>query len=280
MKNKPVVLILILCIVIAAAGLAYEFLVVKSGSPEDAGKTAGEDVRTLFKAKQQIDIDCLGDSLTWGMYSTPALEEAIDNGDIYTGLDDGGQLFEDVNIYVSSAYQSNPSYPEVLENDLNQKLSENTELAGTTVKTYNDGICGDWITKNSYRRMSCEHPDIVILLMGGNNFYYDIPIDGMFETNIEALKEQGAIIYLANYPHFPGEKHVEDFVAANAHIAMISEKFDLPLIDLCSAVNDTVTDEKERRQYFSPDHIHLSEKGYELIGHFIAETIWSDIVAQ
>lgn len=255
MKNKPVVISLIICIIIAAAGLTYQF--------------------AMFGKKDEIHIDCLGDSITWGMFSSRELEEAIENGDIYVGLDDGGQLFEDVNIYISSARQSDPSYPEVLESDLNRKLS--ADGSKLTVVTYNDGICGDWITKESYLRMSCDNPDIVVLLMGGNNYYFDLPIDGMFEANIKALKARGATIYLANYPLFPGEKHVGEFASANEHIAQMAEKFDLPLIDLYAEFEELVEEGTDRKDLFSLDRIHLSEKAYELVGHYVADAIYRDI---
>ncbi len=271
MKNKPVIITLIICILIAAAGLAYRFAVSAQQGP--SGNR--EAMKELFEKKQKIVIDCLGDSITWGMYSSPRLIESIENGEVQPGLDDGGQLFEDYDIYISSAYQSAPSYPEMLERELNRRLEE--DGLSNKVQTVNDGICGDWITETTYRRMSCD-PDIVILLMGGNNFYFHYPIAGMFETNVEALKAQGKILYLANYPLFPGEKHVTAFRDANEHIEKIAKQYDLPVIDLYSFYQKIQTEENIAwRDLFSPDHIHLSETGYERIGSYIAESLYADL---
>ncbi len=326
MKNKPFVVLLIICILIAAAGLAYEYLASggmfaatdqinspqsskevyadeelsdTSGKAEDgapinnssdndvvyreiATKNAmknREKIQKLFQNKQLITIDCLGDSITWGMYSTPELEEAIDNGEIYTGYDDGGQLFEDFNIYVSSAYQSEPSYPEVLEQELNRRLAENGKT--NIVTTVNDGICGDWIMPQTWQRMTCD-PDIVVFLMSGNNFYMNVPLNGTFEANIEALTGRGKIVYLANYPLYPGGPLMQYFQAANELIAEMAEKYDLPLIDLYSMVKDRVVEANADGTYtwnelYSPDKTHLSVKGYELIGMLITDALYNDI---
>jgi len=282
MNNKPVIITLIICILIAAAGLTYRFAASGGTPAADRDVTAdlpvtemGESLQKLFQEKQNITIDCLGDSITWGMYSTPELEAAIESGEIYTGLDDGGQLFEDFDIYVSGVHQSDPSYPEVLERELNLRLNEDGKNSHVTV--VNDGICGDWITPVTYQRMTCD-PDIVVFLMSGNNFYLNIPLGESFEANIRALKEQGKIIYLVNYPLYPDGALTQYFKSANDLIAKMSEQFDLPVIDLYTMVNGEV---KEKAytwdELYSPDQTHLSVKGYELIGTMVADFIYNDI---
>lgn len=234
-----------------------------------------QPLKELFSSGRTVVIDCLGDSITWGMYSTPSLAEAVESGEIETGLDDGGQLFEDVGIYISGTFQSDPSYPEVLETELNRLLSENG--FPSRVQTVNDGICGDWVTETSFRRMSCD-PDIVILFFGGNNYYFDYPIEGMLETNIRKLRGQGKLIYLANYPLFPGEKHLDAFRKANEMIGKVSASEKVPLIDFWSETEKRIEDgEFQRAELFSPDHIHLSEAGYRLIGEFAAKTLFEGL---
>lgn len=298
MKNKSVVLTLIICILIAAAGLAYEYF-APGGlfSKRDAEQQTGPDqvmdmsgssdsivinrdrnreqMQDLFQKKQSIVIDCLGDSITWGMYSTPELESAIDSGEVYTGYDDGGQMFEDFDIYVSSAYQSEPSYPEVLESELNQCLAEDGKR--NSVTTVNDGICGDWIMPWTYQRMTCD-PDVVVFLMSGNNFYMNVPLDRNFEGNIEAIQKQGKIIYLANYPLYPGGPLMRYFESANKVISRMAEQYKLPLIDLYTMVDAKVADNSYTwNELYSPDKTHLSVKGYELIGMMITEALYNDI---
>ena len=232
-------------------------------------------MQELLKNREHIVIDCLGDSITWGMFNSATLETAIESGEVETGLDDGGQLFEDLGIYISGAFQSDPSYPEVLQEELNRKLKESGRQ--TRVETVNDGICGDWLTKDTCRRMSCD-PDIVIVLMGGNNYYFNYPADGMLEYNIRQLKKEGKIVYLANYPIFPGEAHNEAFQSANEDLQKAAKKEKVKLIDLYSAVEEKVKKgEYSRPELFSKDHIHLSEKGYELIGNLAAEAVFEDI---
>ena len=298
MKNKSVVFTLIICILLATAGLAYEYLAPGGMfSKGDEGQQTGPDqvtemkgsndsivinrdrnrekMQELFQNKQDIVIDCLGDSITWGMYSTPELEAAIDSGEIYTGYDDGGQMFEDFNIYVSSAYQSEPSYPEVLERELNQRLTKDGK--NNRVTTVNDGICGDWIMPWTYQRMTCD-PDVVVFLMSGNNFYMNVPLDRNFEGNIEALQEQGKIVYLANYPLYPGGPLMKYFESANEVISKMAEQYQLPLIDLYTMVKERVADNTYSwDELYSPDKTHLSVKGYELIGMQITDALYNDI---
>jgi len=228
-----------------------------------------------LEGKKEIEVYCFGDSITWGMYRTKELEEKIANGEIITSTDDGGQLFEDLNMYVSSVYKCNPTYPMVLEKELNQKLQE----AGKeiTVKTIEDGICGDWITKDSYKRI-VGNPDIVIILYSGNNFHFDQPYEGMLEANIKALQEKGCYIYLADYGLYPGAKITKYFEDANKYIKKVSKEMNIPLID----TNAYFKSEVEQGNYsiddlFSIDHIHLSKKGYELLGKLAAEKIFEDI---
>ena len=284
MKTKKRYIPLIVTVLVCVAVVAVLLIWMKNDSQKVTSAQNQKAIKGLFQEKQEIVIDCLGDSITWGQYSSADLQESIESGETYVGLDDGGQLFEEFDIYVSSAYQSDPTYPEVLEAQLNSKLKENG--LSNTVTVVNDGVSGDWITNKTYQRMTCD-PDIVILLMGGNNFYFDFPIPGMFEANINALKEQGKIVYLVNYPLYTEGQHIQAFSDANDYIASMAEKEKLPLIDLETFFKQiqkkSALSEKygtyEIKELFSPDHIHLSEKGYELIGTYITDKLYSDIAS-
>ena len=260
-------------ICVAAFAAAVLSVILFSGCQTE--RTSMASLKVLFETKEEIVIDCLGDSITWGMFNTPTLKEAIASGEIKTSLDDGGQLFEDYGIYVSGVYQSDPSYPEVLEADLNEKLEEGGYPS--SVKTVNDGICGDWLTKDTWRRMSCE-PEIVVFLMGSNNYYFNYPAEGLLESNVEALLKEGKIVYLANYPFWPKGPHEEAFLKANAELSRIAEKYQLTLIDFSGALENMVqAGEVKREDLYSTDFMHLSEKGYQLLGKIAADEIYKDL---
>ncbi len=195
----------------------------------------------------------------------------MEKNEIEVSLDDGGQFSEKHGSYVSGVNQSDPTYPEALE----EKLNEDLEDAGFSkrVEVYNDGICGDWITPDSYTRISCS-PDIVIMLYCGNNYYYGVEADGVMEENIEALREKGCIVYLADYVIYDGSGFSAVFEKANEHIKKVAKSTKTPLIDLDKLVKKSGRDMKE---LFSPDHTHLSPEGYRLSGRLIAETILEDI---
>ena len=256
------------------------FLLPKQKTEPHADETA---LQELFAGKKEVLIDCLGDSITWGMFSSPELEQKIASGEIVTGRGDGGQ--ENLGIYVSGAFQSKPTYPEAMEAELNRRLEERgTE---TAVKTVNDGLSGDWITETTYTRMTCD-PDLVILLMGGNNYYFGYPIEGMFEANLRHFQKAEIPVFLVNYPLYPGEFSEIAFHNANEWNAKISKEWNLPLIAAYSYFESLVFEGEgeapegkyRREELFSPDHIHLSEKGYELLGNFVADSFLKEVDPQ
>lgn len=271
-ETKRVLSILGAAVLIAAAVFCVMFFMKQNkGSRQDQ-----TSFRELAEQKDGILIDCLGDSITWGLFSSPQLEKRIAAGEIETGTSDGGQ--ENLGFYVSGVFQSKPSYPEVLERELNAGLR--AKGLDTKVRTVNDGLGGDWITERTYLRMTCD-PDLVILLMGGNNYYFGYPVSGMFEANIKALRRREIPVCLVNYPLYPGQLHEKDFRRANEHIEKIAKKMNVPLFDVSSGFESLVfegTGDKPegmflRSELFSPDRIHLSEKGYELLGTLVAEAL-------
>ena len=233
-----------------------------------------EQIKELFATKSEIVIDCFGDSITWGQFSSKELEKKIADGEIVPSLDDGGQLFEDYGIYISSVYQSDPTYPEKLEEELNTSLSASG--FSSRVRCVNDGISGDWLTKESYRRITCD-PDIVVILYCGNNFYFDQQYKGTLEANVDALREKGCIIYFATYPLYPDRIHTEDFGNANAYLRKVAEKKNVPLIDTYELFEEAASGQYDRDDLFSTDKIHLSELGYALLGQYIAQGIFADL---
>lgn len=231
-------------------------------------------VTALFGEPKEIVIDCFGDSITWGQFNSEELEQQIQNGEIHPSLEDGGQLFEDYGIYISSVYQSDPTYPESLEINLNQKLTEGGYAS--YVRTVNDGISGDWLTKDSFRRISCD-PDITILLFCGNNFYFDQPYKGTLEKNIDALQKAGSIVYLLTYPLYPDRAYTDDFAGANQYIREVAKKKNVRLIDTYQMFENVIGTSYDREALFSKDCIHLSQLGYDLLGQFVAEAVYADL---
>ena len=257
----------------AASGILLLILLMMTAC--GSGKKGNvEQIKELFETKTEIVIDCFGDSITWGQFVSDELEAAIANGEIKPSLDDGGQLFEDYGIYISSVYQSDPTYPEKLEMTLNEDLSD----AGLTshVRCVNDGISGDWLTKDSYKRITCD-PDIVVILYCGNNFYFKEDYEGTLEANVDALRDKGCILYFATYPLYPDRVHTEDFGNANKYLRKVAKKKNVPLIDTYELFEEAVSGQYERDDLFSTDMIHLSELGYELLGQYIAEGIFADL---
>ena len=281
-KGTKKVLISCVCVAILIAGVILCIFYLPKAKEEQLVHQKQSDFEELIEGKEKVLIDCLGDSITWGMFSSPELEQKIASGEIQTGYGDGGQ--ENLGIYVSGAFQSKPSYPEVLEQKLNQHLSEQGKK--TTVRTVNDGLSGDWITETTYERMTCD-PDLVILLMGGNNYYFNYPIEGMVEANLRHFKEKKIPVFLVNYALYPGEYHEAAFRNANEWMAKIAEEWNLPLFDFYSYIESLVYEGEgevpegkyRRNDLFSPDRIHLSEKGYELLGSFVADSLMKEIAS-
>ena len=257
----------------AAAGVILSILLLMAACGSGK-KTNVEQIKELFESKTEIVIDCFGDSITWGQFNSEELDQKIASGEVTPSLDDGGQLFEDYGIYISSVYQSEPTYPEELEKKLNEDLSK----AGSTnrVRCVNDGISGDWLTKNSYRRITCD-PDIVIILYCGNNFYFDQKYKGSLEANVDALRKQGCILYFATYPLYPDREYTQDFANANNYLREVAEKKSVSLIDTYELFEEAVAGQYDRDDLFSTDKIHLSELGYTLLGQYIEQAIFADL---
>ena len=228
----------------------------------------------LFRNNKEIVIDCFGDSITWGQFVSVDLQKKIANGEVIPSLDDGGQLFEEYGIYISSVYQSDPTYPEKLEMTLNESLLRSGYES--RVICVNDGISGDWLTKDSYRRITCD-PDIVVILYCGNNFYFDQEYKGTLEANVDALRDAGCLLYFATYPLYPDKAHTEDFANANKYLRKVAKKKNIPLIDTYELFEEAVGEQYDRDDLFSTDLIHLSELGYELLGQYIAQGIFADL---
>lgn len=262
-KRNYLSLLLLLGIVLAACGQGDK------GNPEQIKK-----VTALFEEPKEVLIDCFGDSITWGQFDSQELEQQIQNGEIVPSLEDGGQLFEDYGIYISSVYQSDPTYPESLEASLNQKLTK--AGYGSCVRTVNDGISGDWLVPESFQRITCD-PDITIILMGGNNFYFHQPHKGTLEKNIDAILKKGSIVYLLTYPLYPDQIHTDDFANANQYIRDVAKKKNIRLIDTYQMFEEAIQTSYDREALFSKDYIHLSPLGYDLLGQFVAEALFADL---
>ncbi len=235
--------VIISAVVLLAVVIIILFIFIpnpKTGSNKEA-------ISQLFQEKEEVVIDCLGDSITFGLY-------------------------KDV---ITPDFQSKPTYPESLEQNLNKKLQEIG--IPTTVRTVNDGISGDVITKETYQRIVCS-PDIVVILYSGNNFNFHYPYKGTLEANITTLREDGKILYLVNYPLHPDSKFYEPFHDANAYIEKTAHKLSVPWMDMNQYFNELVSSGTyTREEIFSQDKVHLSPLGYRLLGEKVSEIIFDDI---
>ncbi|MCQ2529715.1 MAG: SGNH/GDSL hydrolase family protein [Lachnospiraceae bacterium] len=235
---------IILAAILLAAAVILLLIILGATRKPDSNKEA---ITELFAEKEEIVIDCLGDSITFGLYRDVA----------------------------SPDFQSQTTYPESLEEGLNQKLKEASY--SSSVIAVNDGISGDVITKDTYQRVTCS-PDIVVLLYSGNNFHFNIPYKGALEANIKEFKERGTVVYLANYPLYPDSRFYKDFSGANNYIKKSAQKTSVPLIDIDEYFSELVNSGTyEREELFSKDLVHLTPLGYQLLGEKVSDIIFNDI---
>ncbi|MCQ2512640.1 MAG: SGNH/GDSL hydrolase family protein [Lachnospiraceae bacterium] len=235
--------IIVAAILLAAAVILLLIILGVTRKPDSNKKAITE----LFTEKEEIVIDCLGDSITFGLYK-----------DVF-----------------APNFQSKPTYPESLEESINRALKDAGFLSSVFV--VNDGISGDVLTKDTYQRVTCS-PDIVVLLSSGNNFHFNVPYKGALEANIKAFKESGTVIYLANYPLYPDSRFYEDFSDANDYIKKSAQKTSVPLIDIDDYFSKLVNrGDYEIDELFSQDLVHLTPLGYQVLGEKVSDFIFNDI---
>ena len=193
----------------------------------------------IFADKEQVLVECFGDSLTEG----------------YTGG--------------SADSVAAVTYPQELEKKLPQLFSEDDreyKFRELTVKNY--GQAGSVLQDSSCARLSGS-ADIVIIQYTANNFLAGADYEGTLEANIETIRKEGTQVFLLNYPVYPGSKTEDKFSQANNYIASTAKSMDVSLIDLAAYFSSL--SEEEQKGLFSDDAIHLTAEGYTIMGDQIAD---------
>ena len=94
---------------------------------------------------------------------------------------------------------------------------------------------------------------------------------GLIEENYETIRQMGSKVFILNYPYAQGTAAQDKLEQANNHIAAVAKDLSASLIDVHAyfeSLEDYSTDE-----LFCSDMLHLTQKGYELMGDYVAREI-------
>lgn len=195
----------------------------------------------IFVDKEDVLIECFGDSLTEGYM--------------------GG----------SASTIAETTYPQELEQKLPGLFSEDDreyKFQKLTVKNY--GQAGSVLQDTTCSRLSGD-ADIVIIQYTANNFLTGADYEGTLEANIETIQKEGSQVFLLNYPILPGSDTEDKTAQANNYIASTAKTMNVPIVDLQACFEGFSAE--ELKEYFAEDGIHLTSQGYILMGDQIAEFI-------
>ena len=220
--------------------LALMFVLIKTGVAVDKNKSVTGNV---FADKETVLIECFGDSLTEG----------------YT-VDESG---------MSSIVEN--TYPKELETKLYELFdADSYQYTFQTVNVKNYGQSGSVLQDTSWSRLSGT-ADIVLIQYCANNFIEGKEYEGTLEANIEAIEQQGAQVFILNYPIQSGSADEDKLSQANNYISSAAEAESDLLIDV-NAYFAQITDYSQD-ELFASDGVHLTELGYELMADYVAEVI-------
>lgn len=160
------------------------------------------------------------------------------------------------------------TYPDVLQRELSKFVS-----ADIAVNNYGDekGLAGN----TTYKQMN-EECDIAILLYTFENYSKGDDPEGVLEANVDGLIRQGTLVYLVSYPYLEDAKEKDAAAAANQYIAKAAKDKNIMLLDANAYFKGEINSGQAKEDLFAEDGIHLTEKGYELLGTFIAQGLLSD----
>ncbi|MBQ9030407.1 MAG: SGNH/GDSL hydrolase family protein [Parasporobacterium sp.] len=193
----------------------------------------------VFADKETVLIECFGDSLTEGILAGEGTAAA------------------------------EVTYPEELKEMLPRLIQEDDrQYRFRTLEVKNYGQAGSVLQENSSSRLSGQ-ADIVLILYTANNFVQGTSYENVLETNIGAIRKQGAQVFLLNYPIEAGSEWEAKIEQANHYIASVAESQEVPLIDL-ETYFATLTEE-EQEDLFGADGLHLTAEGYRIMGDQTAE---------
>ena len=160
------------------------------------------------------------------------------------------------------------TYPGVLKEELSKVVN-----ADITVNNYGDeeGLAGN----TTYKKMN-EACDIAILLYTFENYHTGSDPEGILEANVDGLSHQGTLVYLVSYPYAEDAGEKNAVTAANQYIAKVAKDKNILLLDADAYFKGVINSGQKEEDLFEEDGIHLTEKGYELLGTFIAEGLLAD----
>lgn len=197
----------------------------------------------IFADKENVLIECFGDSYTEG-FTRPE-----------TG---GSEIVEN-------------TYPKEMKEKLPVLFKEDDrtwKFKNLEVKNY--GQSGSILQKNSSSRLSGK-ADIVVMQYIANNFIDGEDYEGILEENTAAIRQMGSMVFILNYPYAKGTAYEEKLEQANNLIATASKDLSAPLIDVHAYFGSLKGYSPE--ELFCSDKMHLTPKGYELMGDYVSQEI-------
>ncbi|MBR3242977.1 MAG: SGNH/GDSL hydrolase family protein [Parasporobacterium sp.] len=203
------------------------------------GTNQAKSAGAVLDGAEKARIACLGDSVTKGLMLGASGEE-----------------------------NCSVTYPDALKAELDSRLNIQAEV-------YNFGEAEGIAENTSYKKMQKE-ADLVILQYLLENCKTGNDPEGILEANIDGLSKQGCRVYLLNYPlaSFAADSNAVN--QANQYIAKAAKEKNILLLDAAAHFKGLLDQGHTEEELFGTDGIHLTEKGYELLGRFVAGGLISD----
>lgn len=224
-----VIFVFLLVIILAVTGIGI-----------DKNRSASGNV---FADKENVLIECFGDSLTEG----------------FTVFENGGSGIVET------------SYPQELERELAALFAgDGNQYKFRNLEVKNYGQSGSSLLEDSYKRLSGK-ADIVIIQYLANNFLNHEDYSGYLENNAETIAQMGSKVFLLNYPYQEGVPMKDKLEQANNYIASAADAMSASLIDIHQYFAGQ--EEYSPEELFCEDQLHLTETGYKLMGDYIAQEI-------
>ncbi len=203
------------------------------------GTNKAQSAGNILDGAQTARIACLGDSVTKGLMRSASGEEIC-----------------------------SVTYPDALKAELDSRLNIQSEV--------NNFGEDEGIAENtSYKKMSKE-ADMVILQYLLENLKAGQDPEGILEANIDGLSNQGCRVYLLNYPSASFAADSKALNQANQYISKAAKEKNILLLDAAAHFKGLLEQGHTEEELFGTDGIHLTEKGYELLGKFVAGGLISD----
>ena len=227
---------------------------------DGASKTASCTFKIIVTTPPRLTLTqftAFGDSLTWGVTSTP----------VPTTL----QALRLLTL-------TEPPPPEAYPNQLEQMLRARYKLQSSYV--YNEGVGGERVDPGGLARMPSAlraHPTEAMLLMEGTNDLLDFEpgaakaIDGLDRMVVDALGRGYKVMLATIPPQRAGGARTRDAVAKripgfNDQIRGIAANRHVPLVDVYDAL-------KDKLYLIGVDDLHPTTQGYQVMAQTFLDAI-------